>query len=120
MSTRDDASLTAQERAALARLEAMAAADDPQLAARLKGPMFRLRLVAHRPEVPAWLRSPWLRNRWWGAPAAVAGLVMTLWGLSTTWVLGVVGALTAAFGLWLLAGVVERRWVHPGGDAPPG
>ncbi|MGH9056195.1 MAG: DUF3040 domain-containing protein [Acidimicrobiales bacterium] len=119
MSTRDDASLTAQERAALARLEATAVADDPQLAARLKGPMFRLRLAAHHPELPAWLHSPWLRHRWWGALAAVAGLVMMLWGLSTTWVLGVVGALAAAFGLWLIAGAVDRRWMHPGGSVPP-
>ena len=72
MSTRDDASLTAKERAALASLEAMAAAEDPQLASRLRGSR-RLRLFTGMPAIPSWLRSTW-----WGVPALVVGLVLII------------------------------------------
>ena len=46
VSRRDDASLTASERAALVRLEARAVADDPVLARRLRGSS-RLPTIAH-------------------------------------------------------------------------
>jgi hypothetical protein len=103
MSTRDDASLTDRERAALASLEAVAAADDPQLARRLRGAS-RLHLVAHLPRIPAWLRSPW-----WAVPLFVVGLALVVVGLSTTVVLSVIGTLMMAAALWVGVQVVERR-----------
>ena len=93
MSTRDDASLNARERAALASLEAQAAAEDPQLARRLRGSN-RFRLVTTLPRVPAWL---W--QSWWGAPVAVVGLALMVLGLSTGLVVGLVGAVMATAGL---------------------
>ncbi len=111
MSTRDDASLTARERAALASLEAVAAAEDPQLARRLRGTN-RFRLVTTVPRVPAWV---W--HSWWGAPLAIVGLVLTVVGLSTSLVVGLIGAVMATAGLRMLVGAVTRRW---GSSSPPG
>jgi hypothetical protein len=105
MSTRDDASLTAKERAALASLEAMAAAEDPQLASRLRGSR-RLRLFTGMPAIPSWLRSTW-----WGVPALVVGLALIVLSLSVSVVLGVIGGVLAAAGLWLVIGMVDRRWI---------
>ena len=104
MSTRDDASLTAQERAALAHLEAAAAADDPQLAAWLRGPG-GLHLLSRLPTPPAWMR-----NRWWGGPIALVGLVLVVLGVSAGFAVGLVGMVLAAAGLWLLAEAARRRW----------
>jgi hypothetical protein len=111
MSTRDEASLNARERAALANLEAQAAADDPQLARRLRGSS-RFRLVTTLPRIPAWL---W--QSWWGAPVAVVGLVLIVLSLSTGLVVGLVGAAMAAAGLRMVVGAIERRRVPSG---PPG
>jgi hypothetical protein len=105
MSTRDDASLTAKERAALASLEAMAAAEDPQLASRLRGSR-GLRLFTRLPAIPTWLRSAW-----WGVPALVVGLILVILSLSLSVVLGCVGAVLAAAGLWMVVGMVDRRWI---------
>src|SRR5690242_2165083 len=105
MSTRDDASLTAKERAALASLEAMAAAEDPQLASRLRGSR-QLRLFTRLPAIPAWLRSTW-----WGIPALVVGLVLVILSLSVSVVLGFAGALLVTAGLWMVVGIVDRRWI---------
>jgi hypothetical protein len=105
MSTRDDASLTAKERAALASLEATAAAEDPQLASRLRGSR-QLRLFTRLPAIP-----PWLRSTWWGIPALVVGLALIILSLSVSVVLGFVGAVLAAAGLWMLAGMIDRRWI---------
>ena len=57
MSARDDASLTDRERAALAGLEATAAAEDPRLASRLKGSS-RLRVTTHFPSDPSVAAEP--------------------------------------------------------------
>jgi hypothetical protein len=105
MSTRDDASLTAKERAALASLEAMAAAEDPQLASRLRGSR-RLRLFTQLPAIPTWLRSTW-----WGVPALVVGLALVVLSLSVSVVLGIFGAALAGVGLWMVVGIVDKRWV---------
>jgi hypothetical protein len=105
MSTRDDASLSAKERAALASLEAMAASEDPQLANRLRGSR-RFRLFTRMPAIPVWLRSAW-----WGIPALVVGLALVILSLSISVVLGVVGAVLAAAGLVLVVKMVDRRWV---------
>lgn len=104
MSTRDDSRLTAQERAVIANLEATATADDPQLAARLRGPS-RWKLVASVPSLPGWIRSLWL-----AVPAILVGLVLTAASLSTSLAVGVVGAGIAATGLWSLVSAAERRW----------
>lgn len=109
MSARDDASLTDRERAALAGLEATAAAEDPRLASRLKGSS-RLRVTTHFPGIPAWPRS-----RWWAGPLIVIGLVLVLVSLSTVWVVGVAGVVVAACGLWVVAGAVQRRLGGTGG-----
>ena len=109
MSARDDASLTDRERAALAGLEATAAAEDPQLASRLTGSS-RLRVITHLPRIPAWSRS-----RWWAGPLVAVGLVLVVVSLSTVWVVGVAGAVIAACGLWIVTGAVQRRWGCTGG-----
>ena len=104
MSTRDDASLTARERAALASLAAVAAAEDPQLARRLRG-------ASRRRAVPQLLRIPgWMRSRWLAGPLVVVGLALVVVGLSVTVVLGVAGAAIAACGLWLTARAIQSRW----------
>ena len=113
MSTRDDATLSARERAALASLEAMAAAEDPQLASRLRGSS-RFRLVTYLPAIPAWFRSSW-----WGGPVAVAGLLLMVLGLSAGLAVGVVGAVAMTVGLRMMVGVIGRRWTsrQPPGDS---
>lgn len=103
MSTRDDARLTAQERAALSNLEALASADDPQLAARLRGPTRWRPLVL--PPVPGWIRSPWL-----AVPALLAGLVLMMASLSIGLPVGVAGAGVAVAGLWSVVAAAERHW----------
>jgi hypothetical protein len=112
MSTRDDASLTARERAALASLEASAAAEDPQLASRLRGSS-RFRMIAHLPRVPAWVGSPWCAGS-----LVLVGLALVIISLSTTSVLGVAGLVMAAYGCCGLAGVVERLARRGGPDEP--
>jgi hypothetical protein len=117
MSTRDEASLTARERAMLAALEATAAAEDPQLASRLKGSgrlraVTRLRVVARLPRVPVWARSGW-----WAVPMVLVGLALVVLSLSTVAAIGVVGMLVAAGGLWIAAGALER---HLRARRPPG
>lgn len=103
MSTRDDARLTARERAALSDLEASAAAEDPQFADRLRGPG-RWRAIRALPAVPAWVRG-----LWFGIAALVAGLALVVAGISAGWPLGVAGACVAAAGLWALASWAETR-----------
>jgi hypothetical protein len=110
-----DARLSAAERAALAHLEAAAAAEDPRLAARLRGaPAARLRwlafgflplLVAHL-SVP---RAAWARSGWWGVPVLAGGFGLMIAGLTFGLALAVVGALVATAGLRMLAGVAESR-----------
>jgi DNA-binding CsgD family transcriptional regulator len=114
MSTRDGASLSGEERAALAHLEARASADDPALATRLRGqrgPRITLRL----PKIPARLKS-----RWWGLPALVVGFALMLWSLSTAVLLGLAGLILAAAGMWLLVGMAEAWWARrKGRDSAP-
>jgi len=105
MSTRDDPSLTAKERAALASLEATAAAEDPQLASRLRGSR-RLRLFTRMPAIPTWLRS-----MWWGVPVLAVGLALVILSLSVNLVLGFVGVALAGAGLWMVVRIVDRRWI---------
>ena len=104
MSTRDDSRLTAQERALLANLEASATAADPQFAARLGG-SGRYHLVARLADLPGWVRSLWA-----SVPAVIVGLALTMVSLSTSLVVGVVGAVILAVGLCSLVADVRRRW----------
>ena len=104
MSTRDDSRLTAQERAALSNLEALANADDPQLAARLRGPG-RWRPLVRLPALPGWVRSIWL-----AVPSLIVGLVLIVTSLSIGLAVGVVGAGVAVAGLWSMVTAAQRRW----------
>lgn len=108
MGRRDDSSLNAIERAALACLEAKAAAEDPALAGRLRG--------ASRFPVIAYLRRTGMGGSrgWCGAPLILVGLILAALSLSTTWVMGVVGSLITAWGLWMVAAAVERRRPNAG------
>ena len=111
-----DARLSAAERAALADLEAAAAASDPHLAARLKGgPPARLRIPL--PSFAPGLLRVWksfLGIGWWAAAVTLIGLALTVLGLSAGLGLSVLGALVAAAGLRALAEAVERRRSAPG------
>jgi hypothetical protein len=115
MSTRDDARLTAQERAAFAGLEAAAAADDPQLAKRLRGSNgIWVRSVLSRGT--RWAAVAWqrlLHLGWWGIPVAVLGLVLVVVSMSVGFALGVAGALIATFGLYLVARAIRERRTAP-------
>ncbi|MBV9659873.1 MAG: DUF3040 domain-containing protein [Acidimicrobiales bacterium] len=106
-----DSRLTAAERAALASLEAAAAAEDPHLATRLKGsPVSRVKTVP--PIAYSYLRGRWrtlLRLRWWGVPITVAGLVLVVLGMSIGTLLSVTGAAVCAVGLRVLAQMIEDR-----------
>jgi hypothetical protein len=113
MGTRDDARLTAQERVALAGLESAAAADDPQLAARLKGSnAIWIRSVLLRPSVFLVGKWRWLLNHGWcGLPIVAAGLLIVVISMSAGFAWGVAGALTATVGLRLVAQAIDDRWV---------
>jgi hypothetical protein len=116
MDARDDARLTDRERLALANLEAAAAAEDRRLANRLKGSS-RFQVTAHLSRIPMRLRSGW-----WAGPLVVAGLVLVVVSLATVWVVGVMGAVMAACGLWMVIGAIHRRWgarAGPGERRPP-
>jgi hypothetical protein len=106
MSTPHETSLTEKERAILAGLAAQAEADDPTLAATLKG---RTRRATSTPAVLRRLHVPRPVSHWgWGVGLAVAGLLVALVALSVSLVLGVVGiALT-------VAGVYRAVVAHPG------
>lgn len=111
MSTRDEARLTAQERAALSSLEALATADDPQLAARLRGPnRWNLSVLRAREVFAGWVRaSEWLQSLWVAVPLLIVGLVLVVVGLSVGWEVGVAGALLSAAGLRSVVREAARR-----------
>lgn len=109
-----DASLSPQERAALANLEAAATAADPQLAARLRGGG-RLRVSSFPPRVMAYLVGRWkaaLTLGWWGAPVALVGFALMVLSLSTGLYLGIPGALASFFGLHLVVHAARAKWLH--------
>src|ERR1700730_11727250 len=102
MGLRDDATLSPQERAALAGLEARAVADDPALAASLRG-TDRFKLT-----IPLWL--PALVGQLWVGPVLLmAGILLTLLSLSVSLVLGIFGALVMAAGIASLRRTVSER-----------
>ncbi|HMC39774.1 MAG TPA: hypothetical protein VKI19_08940 [Acidimicrobiales bacterium] len=106
-----DARLNAAERAALADLEAAAAAADPHLAARLRGGTASkgLRvLVSFGPRLlRAWLRL--LQAPQWGIPLLVTGLFFVVLGVSAGPALSLVGVAATTVGLRLVAEMARRR-----------
>jgi hypothetical protein len=106
-----DARLSAAERAALADLEAAAAAADPSLAARLRGssswhagPLAR---AAQSKVHQGWVLV--LGLRLWGVPLFLAGLVFMFLGLSVGLALSSFGAVLAAVGLRVLGEMLLRH-----------
>ena len=110
-----DARLSAAERAALANLEAAAAAEDPHLASRLKGsPASKIKTVA--PIVLSYLVGRWrslLRLGWWGGLVALAGMALIVLGLGSGLVIAVFGAIVCAAGLRILAQAVQDHRTKP-------
>jgi hypothetical protein len=113
-----DASLSPQERAALADLEAAAAADDPQLAARLRGGR-RLHAWTLPHRVMTFVVGRWkalLTLGWWGAPIAAVGLTLMILSLSAGLLLGVIGVVLGLFGLSLVTHAAHGAWRRQRGD----
>jgi hypothetical protein len=113
MSTPHEASLTEKERAILAGLAAQAEADDPSLAATLRG---RARRARGWPRPAFRLRVPAAVSHWgWGVVVAVVGLILVVASLSFSIVLGIVGALLMSAGIYRAASVRLGR--SPQGDS---
>lgn len=115
-----DARLNAAERAALADLEAAAAAADPSLAARLRGGGVAGPLVYLR-AVPVWLAGTWtvvLGIGWWSVPLCVAGTLLMLVGLSAGLAISFAGAVVTTVGLGVVAEKAGRRVADRRGDDP--
>ena len=121
MSTRDDARLTARERAALSNLEAQAAAADPQLAVRLRGPRrWRLLDSGHLVSRLSRLVSSKLGHSLpLGVSGVAVGLALVVVSLSVGWPLGVLGALLSAGGLASVGSYAKGR-LSGGRDGRPG
>lgn len=122
MSTRGRASLTARERAAIAHLEALVQAEDPEFARKMEGGRLnaaKLRFAARlQPEDVATGVGRFLGSRWWAALLIISGLVLMLFALGESVAAGVAGALVAASGIALMAsglvGARRRRRERPG------
>jgi hypothetical protein len=95
--------LTAEERAALASIEAKATAEDPQLAALLRGSSRQwVQMVPQR--VAASAVSAWrylMTHGWWGFLIAAVGLALIATSMSAGLIVGLAGAVVAAAGLRL-------------------
>jgi hypothetical protein len=102
MSTRDEATLSAAERAALAGLESKAEADDPRLAAQLRGGG-RVRPTLQVP--PGLIRAS---QTWAGPVVAVAGMAMMILALSSEVGVAVFGALFFVAGLLMSSSLVRH------------
>lgn len=112
MGAPDEAMLSAQERAALAQLEARAAADDPRLAEHLRrSQRSNSHHVEHMGRLGTWWAAQWARLRpaLWGPILTIVGLILVVLGLATVLVLSVVGVLSAAAGLALLVTMAAAR-----------
>ncbi len=104
MSTRDDATLSEAERAALAGLESKAEAEDPRLAAQLRG---RRRTLPKLTVPPALFH---LSRTVFGPITALVGLAVLLLSLGTVFPLAV--AATAVFLVGMIAsGGFARDWI---------
>ena len=116
-----DARLSAAERAALADLEAAAAAHDPSLADRLRGGNAPgvAPILAHIRAAMTRVWSALERARWCAAPLILIGFAMMVLGLGSAIALSVVGAVVTALGLRLLADIVDERFLRSAGRRPP-
>lgn len=103
MSTRDDATLSAEERAAFARIEAQAIADDPSLGA---SPLFRFERELRRVVIGLVHRA---HRLWVGVPLIVIGVGLVVVGLATTVALAVVGIVAVVVGALPVAEGLHRR-----------
>lgn len=101
MSTRDDATLSEAERAALAGLESKAEADDPRLAAQLRG----RRRTLPKLTVPPMIFH--LSHTVVGPILALVGLVVLVFSLGTAFPLAVVATAVFFGGMILSAGLVR-------------
>jgi Protein of unknown function (DUF3040) len=107
MSARDEEVLSAAERAALAGLESKAEADDPRLAAALRGggggrPHRDLHL-----QVPPGLARA--SRSWLGPVLFVAGLAVMVVALSSSTLLAAAGAVMVVGGVLLSTGLIRSR-----------
>lgn len=119
MSPHDEAMLTAAERAALAGLESKAEADDPRLAAALRGGIRRSLPTLRIP--PALIHSALVRSArtWLGPLLVVAGLAVMIVALSSLTILAAAGALAFVSGAALSAPLV-RSGFRAGFHGRPG
>ncbi|MDQ2839233.1 MAG: DUF3040 domain-containing protein [Actinomycetota bacterium] len=103
MSTRDDATLSAEERAAFARIEAQAIADDPSLGASL---LFRFEHKLRRVITALDHRA---HRAWVGALLIVVGVGLVVAGLATTMALSVLGLVAVVAGTLPVADLIHQR-----------
>lgn len=111
MSARDDVTLSAKERVALASLEAQARADDPSLAARLRGrciPRIRFQLPTLTTAALVWT----------GLVSTVGGLALMVVTLSLGVWAGVASALVTVGGLRCVGAAWSRRFAPEPEDEP--
>lgn len=103
--------LSAAERAALADLESAAAAADPHLDARLRGrtPSRALPALARARVMVVRGWAVLLGLGWWGAPILLAGMGLTVIGLSQSLLVSIIGLVFAGVGLRVLAELLDRR-----------
>ncbi len=119
-----DARLSAAERAALADLEAVALADDPVFASRLRGsPASEAMRAASSARLL--LRRGWVKLlcvRWWGLVMLVVGLAAVTGGLAVSLAVSLAGTLLSGVGLRVLAEIVVDRSTRRGvgSDQPLG
>jgi multisubunit Na+/H+ antiporter MnhG subunit len=114
MSTRDDATLSAEERAAFARIEAQAIAEDPSL-----GASTLLRLEHRLREVVTAISQRTHRSGV-GVALLVAGVALVAAGLATTVALSVLGLATVVLGALPVAEVIRQRVERAAAARRPG
>jgi hypothetical protein len=118
MSTRDEATLSDAERAALAGLESKAEADDPRLAAQLRGRHRSLPKITIPPVIPR------MSHTVLGPVIAVVGLALTVLALSVSVPVSLLGALLLVIGMVmssvLVTAEIERRRKVLVPPTPPG
>ncbi|MDQ6839957.1 MAG: DUF3040 domain-containing protein [Actinomycetota bacterium] len=111
MSTRDDATLSAEEKAAFARIEAQAIADDPALGTSLWFHVKQRLRPAVRSVVHRTQRS------WTGPLLVVVGVGLVVVGLATTVAVSVLGLVVVVMGSVPVADHVRRRLELAGAQA---
>jgi len=116
-----DSSLSPQERAAFADLEAAARAADPHLAARLSPGSRSVHARALPPRLVSYAKGRWqiaLRHARWGAPLLMVGVVLMVVGLWSNLAVSVLGAGAAAVALRLLVHAIHETVVARRSSTP--